>query len=65
MVIPVGSRNSRGTLVMSSMMFSSFGEGPGEPMEFGDDQGVAGPDSRQGFVQSRPFLVPVGQPLST
>jgi hypothetical protein len=41
---------------MTSAMFSGIGQEPGEPMEFGDDQGAAGPDSRQGFVQSCPFL---------
>ena len=46
------------------MMFSSIGQGPGEPIEFGDDQGAAGPDSRQGFVQSRPFPVPPVTPWS-
>ncbi|MGY3317234.1 hypothetical protein ACVWYS_002105 [Arthrobacter sp. TE12231] len=43
MVIAVGGRNPWETLVMSSMMISSTGQGPGERIEFGDDQGAPGP----------------------
>jgi hypothetical protein len=55
-VHPCRSRYSWETLGVTSMMFSSIGQRPGEPTGFGDDQGAAGPDSRQGVVQSRPFL---------
>jgi hypothetical protein len=37
-------------------------QGAGEPVEFGDDEGVAGPDGGEGFAQSRPFPVSSGQP---
>jgi hypothetical protein len=37
------------------------GQGPGEPVEFGDDEGVAVPDGGEGFPQSRSFPVPAGQ----
>ena len=39
------------------------GQGPGEPVEFGDGEGVAGSDGGQGLPQSRPFPVPARQPV--
>ena len=36
-------------------------QGAGEPVEFGDDEGVAGPDGGEGFAESGPFLVSAGQ----
>ena len=54
-VIPVGSRNSWQTVdVLDDVLERRAGLG--EPIGFGDDRGAAGLHSRQGFVQSRPFL---------
>jgi hypothetical protein len=39
MVIPVGSQNSWEIFVVSSAMFSSSGQEPGQPIAFGDDKG--------------------------
>jgi hypothetical protein len=39
MFIPVGSRNSWEIFVVTPAMFSSIGQGPGEPIDFGDDKG--------------------------
>jgi hypothetical protein len=36
-------------------------QGAGEPVEFGDDESVAGPDRGEGFPEARPFPVPAGQ----
>lgn len=35
-------------------------ERAGEPVEFGDDQGVAGADGGEGFAQAGPVSVPAG-----
>ena len=36
-------------------------QGAGEPVEFGDNEGVAGPDGGEGLAESGPFLVSAGQ----
>ena len=42
---------------------AGVGDGPGEPAEFGDDQGVAGTHGREGVVESGPGAVGAGESL--
>jgi hypothetical protein len=43
---------------------AGVGDRAGEPVEFGDDQGVASADGCEGLVEAGPFPVGAGEPLS-
>ena len=42
---------------------AGVGQGAGEPVEFGDDQGVAGTDGGEGFTKTGPVPVGAGEPV--